>query len=222
MTLAPGNVRETKDGFDACVSWTILARSWRPWAQANDSRSTARGSSGCWTRTRARVRRRVASTACRRQVRLSAIPWQKLAGIFGWSTSKTKARLAAGVFGDPDLLKPEPPTWKVPPETVRDLLNKLAQGYQIDQEGLQPPRRERGCPPPGVRAVGDGTPEAPHEPERSISSPPPPRRRKSEARRHNEWRKHVARAAHGSPVGNDLRLATRLCETSGTQPSSRW
>jgi hypothetical protein len=123
----------------------------------------------------------------------------ELAGIFGWSTSKTKTRLAAGVFGDPDLLKPEPPIWNVPPENVRDLRNKLVTGYQVTREGLRPPagdgKRSHRGERPAAGVSGEGKAPEPDKPSRQ-----PPRGRRSGGGRHSGWRQHVAGATGGAPI----------------------
>jgi hypothetical protein len=123
---------------------------------------------------------------------------KELAGILEWSVSKTKTRLAAGVFGDPDLLKPEPPAWNVPPDNLRALLAKLAQGYQITQEGLRPPADDRRAGPEGAWAATATPAEMP--PESKDVSLPPARRAKSAGRRHNGWRKYTIGVDDGSPA----------------------
>jgi hypothetical protein len=122
----------------------------------------------------------------------------ELGRIFDWSGSTTKLRLAAGVFGDPAMLKPEPPMWNVPPKNVHDLLKKLAQGHRIGPEGLEEPAEDgvhtAANRDAGDTRAGDADAQSPASP-----PPPPPTRRRSKGR-HNGWRKYVDEGPQQPPT----------------------
>ena len=116
----------------------------------------------------------------------------ELAEMFDWGLSTTRARLAAGVFGDPETLKPVPPEWHVPPEQVEELRRKLARGYQIGPDGLIDPSESRKATPSG----SDDQETAPQA-ETTPSGSPKVRKRKprrSAGRRHNGWREMVEKS----------------------------